>query len=94
MTEFDYKMPGEFYSRDSLRRGSKSLNYRRFDTVAEAIRFAMEDLPSAAVGSCMLEANGERFGARELRELYASPRYPLARPTLRKGENTSENGSF
>jgi hypothetical protein len=89
MTDFNYKVPGEFYSRDGLRPGSKGLNYRRFDTVAEAIRFAMEDLPSAAVGSCMLEANGERFGARELRELYASPRYPLARPTLRKGEKGS-----
>jgi hypothetical protein len=85
MTDFNYKMPGEFYSRDSLRRGSKGLNYRRFDTVAEAIRFAMEDLPSAAFAGCMLEADGERFGARELRELYVSPRYPLPRPTLRRG---------
>jgi hypothetical protein len=79
MTDFDYKMPGEFYSRKRQGMGPSSLVYQRFDTAAEAIRFAMENLPLAAFGGCMLEANGERFGARELRELYASPRYPLLR---------------
>jgi hypothetical protein len=86
MTDFDYKMPGEFYSRKRQGMRPSSLTYQRFDTVAEAIRFAMEDLPSAAVGGCMLEADGERFGARELRELYTSPRYPLPRPTSRTGK--------
>ena len=65
------------------RAGSRptGLTYQRFDTAAEAIRFAIEDLPSAAFTSCMLEASGERFGARELRALYASARYPFQRPT-------------
>jgi hypothetical protein len=81
MSSFNYDMPGEFYSRK--RQGSRlsGLSYQRFDTAAEAIRFAIEDLPSAEFTSCMLEANGERFGARELKALYASPRYPLQRPT-------------
>jgi hypothetical protein len=81
MSSFNYEMPGEFYSRK--RQGSRpsGLTYRRFDTAAEAIRFAIEELPSSAFMGCMLEANDERFGARELRALYASPRYPLQRPT-------------
>ena len=86
MTDFDYEMPGEFYSRKKQGMRPSSLTYQRFGTVAEAIRFAMEDLPSAALGGCMLETNGERFGARELRELYASPRYPLPRPIARTGK--------
>jgi hypothetical protein len=79
MINFDYAVPGEFYSRK--RSGSSGLTYQRFDIAAEAIRFAIEDLPSAAFTGCMLEASGERFGARELRALYESPRYPFQRPT-------------
>jgi hypothetical protein len=86
MTDFDYEMPGEFYSRKKQGMRPSSLTYQRFGTVAEAIRFAMEDLPSAALGGCLLETNGERFGARELRELYANPRYPLPRPISRTGK--------
>lgn len=96
MTDFNYDVPGEFYSRKTRGKTQglrpKGLSYHRFANVAEAIRFAMEDLPSAALGGCMLEADGERFGAKELRELYASPRFPLRKPTagLRKA---SENAS-
>lgn len=79
MTDFNYDMPGEFYSRKTQSMRPSGLTYQRFETVAEAIRFAIEDLPSAALGGCMLEADGERFGAKELRALYASPRYPLRR---------------
>ena len=79
MTEFNYNMPGEFYSRKTQGMKPSGLTYQRFDTVAEAIRFAIENLPSAALGGCLLEADGERFGAKELRALYASPRYPLQR---------------
>jgi hypothetical protein len=79
MTNFNFKAPGEFYSRKRAGNRPTGLTYQRFDTAAEAIRFAIEDLPSAAFMGCMLEANGERFGAKELRALYASPRYPLQR---------------
>jgi len=85
MINFDYAVPGEFYSRKRSGRKPTGLTYQRFDIVAEAIRFAIEDLPSAAFTSCMLETGGERFGARELRALYESPRYPLPRPNSRTG---------
>jgi hypothetical protein len=79
MNCFNYKASVEFYSRRSSGKKANSLTFQRFNTAAEAIRFAMEDLPSAAFGGCMLEADGERFGAKELKELYASPRYPFPR---------------
>lgn len=82
--DFNYDNPGEFYSRKTQGPRPRGLSYHRFDTVAEAIRFAMEDLSSAALGGCMLEANGERFGAKELRALYASPRFPLRRSNQRE----------
>ena len=73
MTDFNYQMPGEFYSRKRQGMKPTGLIYQRFDTVAEAIRFAIEDQPSTALVSCMLEAGGERFGAKELKALYAIP---------------------
>jgi hypothetical protein len=79
MIYFNYNASVDFYSRRSPGKKASSLTFQRFDTAAEAIRFAIEDLPSAAFGGCMLEADGERFGAKELKELYASPRYPLPR---------------
>ena len=81
MNDFNYEMPGEFYSRKSQGMKPTGLTFQRFDTAAEAIRFAVEALPSAAFAGCMLEANGERFGAKELRALYENPRYPLRRAT-------------
>ena len=84
MPDFNYDNPGEFYSRKTQGPRPRGLSYHRFDIVAEAIRFAMEDLSSAALGGCMLEANGERFGAKELRALYASPRFPLRRSNQRE----------
>ncbi|HET8671734.1 MAG TPA: hypothetical protein VFM05_14235, partial [Candidatus Saccharimonadales bacterium] len=83
MTDFNYEIPGEFYSRK--RQGTKQtgLTYQRFKTAAEAIRFAMEALPSAALNSSMLEAGGDRYKGKELRALYADPKYPLRRANWR-----------
>ena len=86
MTDFNYAMPGEFYSRKSQGMKPTGLTYQRFGTAAEAIRFAIEDLPSTSFGGCMLEAGGQRFGAKELRALYANPGYPLRRAKMRRGE--------
>ena len=80
MPDFDYNSPGEFYCQKSKAiGGSSGLSYRRFNTGAEAIRFAMEHISSSTLGSCTLEVDGERFGAKELRALYESSRYPLRR---------------
>jgi hypothetical protein len=54
--------------------------YRRFTTAAAAIRYAMETLEPGDLLGCTLEVEGERYGAKELKELYASSDYPLKRP--------------
>jgi hypothetical protein len=91
MTDFNYDMPGEFYSRKSQGLGPSGLAYRRFDTVAEAIRFAIEDLSPAALGGCMLEVGGQRFGGKEVKALYASPRFPLQRAKGLQARSTEKN---
>jgi hypothetical protein len=55
------------------------MSYRRFDTAAEAIRFAIEELPAALLLGAFLEVDEVRFGGDDIRRLYDSPDYPLPR---------------
>ncbi len=55
------------------------MTYRRFDSGAEAIRFAIEELPSDVLFGTVLEVNEQRFDAAQIRKLYESKAYPLQR---------------
>jgi hypothetical protein len=81
MTKFDYRAPAELFP--SRNRKSKQLvKYRRFDTAAHAIQFAMEELPAPALLGAFIEINEARFGHADIRELYESPDYPLKRQAM------------
>jgi hypothetical protein len=76
---FDYGMDAELFSPKGSNGRRQTLSYRRFARAAEAIRFAIEDLPpQALVGTC-LEVNESRYEGAEIRRLYTSARYPLPR---------------
>lgn len=76
---FDYGVSAELFSCKVSNGRRQPLGYRRFAQAAEAIRFAIEDLPpQALVGTC-LEVNESRYESAEIRRLYASSRYPLLR---------------
>lgn len=76
---FDYSTGAELYSSKFGRRGPQPLIYRRFESAAEAIRFAIEDLPAQFLAGTYLEVDETRFPSGEIRQLYASTHYPLAR---------------
>jgi hypothetical protein len=81
MTRFDYASPAElFFSRRKLRT-ARGVTYLRFATAAEAIRYAVEELPAAAFPGTYLEVNEERFDSGAIRRLYDADEYPLARPS-------------
>jgi hypothetical protein len=79
MSEFDYAAPAEVFACRSRGSNPRPVTYRRFDSCAEAIRFAIEELPSDVLFGTILEVNGQRFAAAEIRELYDSRAYPLQR---------------
>ena len=55
------------------------MTYRRFDRSAEAIRFAIEELPEPMQRGVAMEIGDDRFEFADILELYKREQYPLAR---------------
>jgi hypothetical protein len=81
MKEFDYSASAELFSSAMLsHRGKpKAIAYRRFSTAAEALRYAIEELPAPLLNGTIIEIGEERYDATQIRALYENPAYPLAR---------------
>ncbi len=79
MIDFDYRAPAEVFACRSRGSSPRPVTYRRFDSGAEAVRFAIEELPSDVLFGTVLEVNEQRFDATQIRKLYDSKDYPLQR---------------
>ena len=79
---FDYGAPAELFTAKRKGGGArKQFGYRRFDTAAEAIRFAVEDFPAMRTLGAWMQVGDERFDREEIYRLYESDDYPLRRRT-------------
>jgi hypothetical protein len=73
---FDYGVPAELFM--GKRKGGP-LRYRRFATAAEAIRFAVEELPAVRALGAWMQVGDERFDGDDIQRLYQSDDFPLQR---------------
>ena len=79
MAAFDFGALAELYPCKG-RGGTRSpVTYHRFETAAEAIRFAIEDLPPMLLNGAILEIDEERYHKDQIRAFYDRKDFPLAR---------------
>jgi len=76
---FDFETAAELFEVQGRISRRRSCGYRRFDSAAEAIRFAVEDLPPKQLAGAYLEVDEARFDSNAIRRLYDSAEFPLAR---------------
>jgi hypothetical protein len=79
MDPFDFDADAELFPTRSRASRRQPVGYKRFARAAEAIRYAIEELPAEFLVGAFLEVNEERFDAVQIRGLYERPDYPLAR---------------
>lgn len=76
---FDYNTEAELFSTKVRNSRRQPLGYKRFARAADAIRFAIEDLPPQLLIGTYLEVDEVRYEGTQIRRLYDSGDYPLAR---------------
>ena len=79
MPRFDYSAEAELFPLIRRKFTKGPVGYKQFTSAAEAIRFAVEELPPDLLRGAYLEVDDERFDANEIRQLYESDTYPLGR---------------
>ena len=79
MAAFNYAREAELFPTRGRLSKRQPVTYKRFDTAAEAVRYAIEELAPELLVGAYLEVDEERFDANGIRELYANSDYPLPR---------------
>ncbi len=78
MHKFDYEAPAELFPSRN-RKVVNKVKYRRFERAADAIRFAVEELPEPLLLGAFIEIDEARLGHKDIRALYDSKDYPLTK---------------
>ncbi len=81
MSTFDFTAAAELFPARSWKARSHGISYKRFSDAAEAVRYAIEDLPPECLLGTYLEVEEERFDSGGIRRLYDCAEYPLTRAT-------------
>jgi hypothetical protein len=83
MLTFDYAAPAELFPSRNRKVPSR-VKYRRFARAAEAIQFAVEELPETLFLGTYIQIDERRLGHQDIRALYDSAAYPLKKKAAKK----------
>ena len=88
MRSFNYAKSAELFPAAIRKKRRAGFTYRRFDTAADAVRFAIEELPADSLNGAYLQVGEARFDKNGIRDLYDSVEFPLERkaPQLENAE--------
>ena len=79
MTSIDYNARAELFL-GSDRQTALAQGSRSFRTLAQALRFAFEQVAPVSLRGASLQVGEHNFSGEKLAQLYQSPDYPLQRP--------------
>ena len=85
MAAVNYDAEAELFPPRGRKFGTSPMGYKRFDSAAEAIRFAIEELPAELLRGAYLEVEEDRFDGSAIRRFYESEAYPLQRHRKSEG---------
>src|ERR1700731_3550369 len=92
MMRFNYTKSAELFPAAIRKKRRAGFAYRRFDTAADAVRFAIEELPADSLNGAYLQVDEARFDQSGIRTLYESQDFPLPRrPRAPEPAPASEN---
>jgi len=81
---FSFKKSAELFPAAIRKKKRAGFAYRRFDTAADAVRFAIEELPADSLNGAYLQVDEARFDQNGIRSLYESRDFPLPRSKPKK----------
>lgn len=79
MAAFNYNTEAELFPAAIRKKKRAGFAYRRFRTAAEAVQFAIEQLPADSLNGAYLQVDEARFDQSGIRTLYESEAFPLER---------------
>ena len=79
MRPFNFNTSAELFPAAIRKKKRAGFAYRRFGTAAEAVRFAIEELPADSLNGAYLQVEEARFDQNGIRSLYESEAFPLPR---------------
>ncbi|MGB5904747.1 MAG: hypothetical protein WBF99_22905 [Xanthobacteraceae bacterium] len=93
MMSFSYDTAAELFPAAIRKKKRSGFAYRRFNSAAEAVRFAMEDLPADLLNGAYLQVDEARFDQNGIRALYENADFPLERRAAKSDDEATADAA-